>query len=76
MLVHYFVLSSFAIFLKRKREMVAFYIIVFLVARGCGVVGWVSLQCVIVVIPDHAHLLFYHAFTLSPLNDVSIVGFS
>ena len=40
-------------------------------AHGCGVVGWVSLQCVIVVIPDHAHLLFYHAFTLSPLNDVS-----
>ena len=40
-------------------------------ARGCGVVGWFSLQCVIVVIPDHAHLLFYHAFTLPPLNDVS-----
>ena len=58
------VLSSFAIILKRKRELVA----LLLLSNGCLVivnvlwlflrVPWVSLQCVIVVFPDHTHLLF------------------
>ena len=55
------VISSFAIILKKKRERVAFL----LLSYGCLVtvydlwlfitVPWVSLQCVIVVLPDHAH---------------------
>ena len=57
-------LSSFAIILKRKRDLVA----LLLVSNGCLVtvyvlwlfltVPWVGLQCVIVVFPDHTHLLF------------------
>ena len=56
--------SSFAIILKRKRKLVAL-----LLAYRCIVtisalwlflaVPWVGLQCVIVVFPDHTHLLFY-----------------
>ena len=58
------VLSSFAIILKRKGELVAFL----LLSCGCLVAVfvmwlflpmlWVGLQCVIVVFPDHTHLLF------------------
>ena len=58
------VLSSFAIILKRKREVVA----LLLLSYGCLVtvnvlryfltVPWVGLQCVIVVFSDHTHLLF------------------
>ena len=54
--------SSFAIILKRKRELVALLLLSF----GCIVtvnnlwlfltVPWVGLQCVIVVFPDHTHL--------------------
>ena len=60
-----YVLSSFAIILKRKRELVALLLLFY----GCLVstvnvlwlflkVLWVGLQCVIVVFPDHTHLLF------------------
>ena len=55
--------SSIAIILKRKRELVSFL----LLSYGCLVtvsalclfitVPWVGLQCVIVVFPDHTHLL-------------------
>ena len=58
------VLSSFAIILKRRRELVA----LLLLSYGCFVsvnglwlfltVPWVGLQCVIVVFPDHTHLSF------------------
>ena len=58
------VLSSFAIILKRKRELVA----LLLLSYGClatvnGLwlflaVPWVGLQFVIVVFLDHTHLLF------------------
>ena len=57
------VLSSFAIILKRKRELVA----LLLLSYGCLVtvnvlwlflwVPWVGLQCVFMVFPDHTHLL-------------------
>ena len=57
------VLSSFAIILKRKRELFA----LLLLSYGCLVtvnvlwlfltVSRVDLQCVIVVFPDHTHLL-------------------
>ena len=57
------VLSSFAIILKRKGELNA----LLLLSNGCLVnvnvlwlfltVPWVGLQCVIVVFPDHTHLL-------------------
>ena len=58
-------LSSFAIILKRKREIVALR----LWSYGCHVtvkvmwlflaVLWVGLHCVIVVFPDHTHLILY-----------------
>ena len=58
-----FVHSSFAIILTRKREL----IILLLLSFGCLVtvndpwlflaVPWVGLQCVIVVFPNHAHIL-------------------
>ena len=57
------ILSSFAIILKRKRELVAL-----LLSYRCLVtvnvlwlfltVQWVGLQCVIVVFPDHAHFFY------------------
>ena len=57
--------SSFAIILKRKRELVA----LLLLSYRCNVntikvlwlfrmVPWVGLQCVIVLFPDHTLLLF------------------
>ena len=56
--------SSFAIILKRERKLVALLIL----SCGCIVamnvlrlllrVLWFGLQCVIVVFPDHTHLLF------------------
>ena len=58
------VLSGFVILLKRKRELVA----LLLLSYGCPatvyvlwlflMVPWVGLQCVMVVFPDHTHLLF------------------
>ena len=58
-----YVLSSFAIILTRKRELVALVLLPF----GCLVtvnvlklfltMPWVGLQFVIVVFPDHTHLL-------------------
>ena len=58
------VYSSFAIVLKRKRKLVP----LLLLSYKCTVIindlwlfrmmPWVGLQCVIVVLPDHAHLLF------------------
>ena len=56
--------SSFAIILKRKGKLAA----LLLLSYWCIVtvhflwlflkVSWVGLQCVIVVFPDHTHLLF------------------
>ena len=56
--------SSFAIILKRKRKLIA----LLLLSYRCNVtinvlwlfltVPWVGLQCLIVLFPDHAHLLF------------------
>ena len=58
------VYSSFAIVLKRKRKLVP----LLLLSYKCTVIindlwlfrmmPWVGLQCVIVVLPDHTHLLF------------------
>ena len=58
------VLSSFAIILKRKRELVALLLLSsrFLVTVNVLwlllTVLWVGLQFVIVVLPDHTHLIF------------------
>ena len=64
-----YVLSSCAIILKRKRELVALLLLSF----GCLVtvnilwlfftVTWVGLQYVIVVFADHTYLLFVHNAT-------------
>ena len=57
------VLSSFAIILKRKRELVALLLLLckrlftINVLRLFLTVPWVGMQCVIVVFPDHTHLL-------------------
>ena len=56
--------SSFAIIWKRKRKLVANlllssrYMITLNVIWFFLTVPWVGLQCVIVVFPDHTHLLF------------------
>ena len=70
MLLH--VLSSFAIILMGKRELVALHslsswclvIVVWLFLA----VPWVSLQFVIVVFPDHSHLLLFVLIRLHELN--------
>ena len=58
-----YVHSSFAIILMGKRELVAllglsFWCLVIVVSLFL-VVPWVCLQFVIVVFPDHSHLLFF-----------------
>ena len=56
--------SSFESILKRKRKLVALlllsyrYIVTINVLWLFLTMPWVSLQCVIVVFPDHTHLLF------------------
>ena len=56
--------SSFAIILKRKIKLVALLllpyncIVTINVLRLFLTVPWVGLQCVIVIFPDHTHLLF------------------
>ena len=55
---------SFAIILKRERKLVVLLslsyrcIVTINVLCLFLVVSWVGLQCVIVVFPDHSHLLF------------------
>ena len=59
------VLSSFATVLGRRRELVALLLLYYGCLGAVNVlclfltVPWVCLQCVIVVFPDHTHLLFY-----------------
>ena len=59
-----YVLSSVAIILKRKRKLVALLLLSYRCFVTINVlwlflaVPWVGLQCVIVVFPDHTHLLF------------------
>ena len=58
------VLSSFAIILTRKRELIALLLLCFKCLVTVNVlcffltVPWVGLQCVIVVFPDHTHFLY------------------
>ena len=62
--------SSFAIILKRKKKLVA----LLLLSYRCIVTinalwlfltaPWVGLQCVIVVFPDHSHLLFLNKLNM------------
>ena len=60
-----FVHSSFAIILKRKRKLTALLLLSYICIVTINVlwlfltVPWVGLQCAIVVISDHTHLLFY-----------------
>ena len=66
--------SSFAIILKRKIKLVA----LLLLSYRCIVtinamwlflaVPWVGLQCVIVIFPDHTHLLFSIDLRLSHMR--------
>ena len=56
--------SSFAVILKRKRKLVALLLLSYRRIVATNVlwlfltVPWVSLQCVVVVFPDHTHLFF------------------
>ena len=56
--------SSFAIIMKRKRNLIALLLLSFRCIITINVVWlflivpWVGLQCVVVVFPDHTHLLF------------------
>ena len=50
--------SSFAIILTRKKELVALLLCLLDVLWLFLTVLWISLQCVFVVFPDYAHLLF------------------
>ena len=56
-----FVLSSFAIILKRKKKLVALFLLSFRCLVTVYILWlfltlpWVGLQCVIVVFPDHTH---------------------
>ena len=67
--------SSFAIILKWKRKLVALLLLSYRCIVTINVlclfltVPWVDLKYVIVVFPDHTHLLFVHAMPidLSPL---------
>ena len=56
-----YVHSSFAIILMGEERVGCFAWFVFLVSRDCCVafppMPWVCLRCVIVVFPDHTHLL-------------------
>ena len=64
--MHYFVsiLYSFAIILKRNRKLAALLLLSYRCIATINVlwlfftVPWVGLQYVIVVFPDHTHLLF------------------
>ena len=59
-----YVLSSFAIILKKKRELVVLSYICIVTINVLWLflmVPWVGLQYVIVVFPDHTHLLFSRA---------------
>ena len=57
--------SSFTIILKRKRKLVSLLLLSYRCIATINALWlflaepWVGLQCVIVVFPDHTHLLYY-----------------
>ena len=72
-----FVYSSFAIILMGKREMIT---LLSLSSRCLVIVMWlflmvscVCLQFVIVVFPDHTHLLFLHTCIIRKLNEGVVI---
>ena len=55
--------SSFSIILKRKRKLVALLLLSYCIVTVIVLwlflaLPWVGLQCVVVVFPEHTHLLF------------------
>ena len=72
-----YVHSSFAIILQRKRKLIAFRLLSYMCIVTIHVlwlfptVPWVGLQCVIVVFPDHTHLLFGNVGSTKFSNDDS-----
>ena len=75
-----YVHSSIAIILMGKRELVA---LLNLSSWCLVVVGWLflavpwgCLRFVIVVFPDHTHLLFLHLHSLISLNNMSLLCFT
>ena len=61
--------SSFAVILKRKKKLVALLLLSYRCMVTINVlwlfltVTWVGLQCLIVIFPDHTHLLLYLLFS-------------
>ena len=78
--MHYVLLILvFAIILKRKRKLVALLLLSYRCIITINVI-WlfltmpcVGLQCVIVVFPDHTHLLFFHHNTLIRYDCFSVL---
>ena len=70
--------SSFAIILMRKRKLIALLLLSYRCIYSIHVlwlfptVPWVVIQCVIVVLPDHIHLLF--ALTCASLSVCVLVS--
>ena len=77
--MHYVVLSSFKIFLTRKREiwLLCFCILsdklLLYILWLFFAVPWVGLQCVIVVFPDNTHLLVDCHLINKPLSLTLVV---
>ena len=69
--------SRFAIILKRKRKLVALLLLSYICIVTINVmwlflaVPWVGLQYVVVVVPDHTHLLFKNTSFLSGVDWMS-----
>ena len=61
--------SSFAVILKWKKALIALLVLSYRCMVTINVlwlfltVTWVGLQCLIVIFPDHTHLLLYSLFS-------------
>ena len=66
--------SSFAIILKRKRKLLALLLLTYRcfvtnnVQWLCLTMSWVCLQYLIVIFPDHTHLLLGHKLQFTTKN--------
>ena len=80
--MHYFALSSFAIILTRKRELVALLLLSFEclvtvnVLYPFSAVPWVGLQFVIVVLPDHTHFFSCIKFIINKFDSYKLLKLS
>ena len=70
--------SAFAIILKRKKKLVVLLLLSYRCILTINVlclfltVPWLGLQCVIVVFPDHTHLLFAQLPRIANLKTIKL----